>query len=615
MSLILHAVRWLGGLALRGGGRRLVVAVLLLLLGHLATPGTALALRGLTDEALAGHGGAAIAAALATAGLLLAELMCGHFAHLSYFEVGERMESRLHRELAEVANGVPGLAHADRPEFADTVTLVRDELAGTRAALEALLNFLGLAVQAVVTTLLLASVDPYLLLLPPAAVLPVLLGRRAQALTEAAREATAERVRYGHHLLGLATSVGSVTELRLLGGGPELVREHAETWRGTSRVLVRAEAKAAALRALGQLCFAALYGGAVLLVVARAVEGAAGVGDVVLVIALAVQVATQVSGAVAQSGLLQGAGRTARRLDRLRAWSREDENPPSPAPSQRAASAQPATPAPPPTASAAALRRLEDGIRLEGVGFRYPGADRPALSGVDLLIPAGATLALVGENGAGKSTLVKLLCGLYRPTEGRILVDGTDLRELAPGEWSARIAPLFQDFARVELLLRESVGIGAVDAQAEDAPVRAALAAAGAEGVLDSVPGGLDGLLGRGYGDGAELSGGQWQSLGLARCLIRRDPLLMVLDEPAAALDAAAEYRLFRGFDRTAGPAARTRGAVTLFTSHRFSTVRRADLIVVLENGAVRERGGHAELMAQEGPYRELFELQARGYS
>ncbi|MFD8009818.1 ATP-binding cassette domain-containing protein [Streptomyces sp. NPDC059762] len=326
----------------------------------------------------------------------------------------------------------------------------------------------------------------------------------------------------------------------------------------------------------------------------------------VLVIALAVQVATQVSGAVAQSGLLQGAGRTAHRLEQLHAWSRADEDPPANAPRATAPAATPTVPAP---------RRLDHGIRLEGVGFRYPGADRPALSGVDLLIPAGATLALVGENGAGKSTLVKLLCGLYRPTEGRILVDGTDLRRLAPGEWNARVAPLFQDFARVELLLRESVGIGAVDALGEEAPVRAALAAAGADAVLDSVPGGLDGLLGRGYGDGAELSGGQWQSLGLARCLIRRDPLLMVLDEPAAALDAGAEYRLFRGFDRTAEPAARTRGAVTLFTSHRFSTVRRADLIVVLENGTVRERGGHDELMAQDGPYRELVELQARGYS
>ncbi|WP_405020313.1 ABC transporter ATP-binding protein/permease [Kitasatospora sp. NBC_00070] len=604
MSLVLLAARRLGGLALRRGGRRLAVAAGLLLLGHLATPGIALALRRLTDEALAGHGGAATVAAAVAAALLLAELMLGHFAHLSYFEVGEEVESRLHRELAEVSNGVPGLAHADRPRFADTVTLVRNELGRVRAALEALLQFLGLAVQAVLTTVLLGSVSPWLALLPLAAVAPVWLGRRAQELSEAAREATAERTRFGHHLLGLATTARSVTELRLLGGGPELIRQYTATWQAASGALTRAEAKAAGLRALGQLCFAAAYGGAVLLVVARAATGASGVGDVVLVIALAVQVAVQVSSAVGQFGVVQGAGRTAERLEQLRRWSRAEHGEP-------AAAADPV----PGRQAGAAPARLRQGIRLENVGFRYPGSDRPALSGVDLLIPAGATVALVGENGAGKSTLVKLLCGLYRPTEGRILVDGTDLRDLTPAAWSAKVAPLFQDFARLELLLRESVGVGAVDTVDEDAPVRVALAAAGAESVLASVPDGLAGLLGRGYGDGAELSGGQWQLLGLARCLIRRDPLLLVLDEPAAALDAAAEHALFNRFDRTAGAAAREHGAVVLFTSHRFSTVRQAELIVVLEHGSVRECGGHAELMAQDGPYRELYELQARAYS
>ncbi|MFG3049556.1 ATP-binding cassette domain-containing protein [Kitasatospora sp. NPDC048239] len=600
MSLMLRAARLLGGLALRHGRRRLVVSAVLLLLGYLATPGIAVALRRLTDESLAGHGGAATVAALAAAGLLLAELMLGHFAHLSYFELGEQLEARLHRELCAVSNGVPGLAHADRPRFADTVTLVRDELARVRAALEALLQFLGLALQTVVTTVLLGSVNAWLALLPLAAVLPVRLGRRAQELSDAAREASAERTRLGQHLLALATTAQPVMELRLLGGGRELVRHYTANWRSVSRTLARAEARAAALRAAGQLCFALAYGGAVLTVVAQAATGTSAVGDLVLVIALAVQVAVQVSGVVGLFGVLQGAGRTAERLDRLRSWSEEGD-----------AEAAPARPGP----ALPAPARLERGIRLEGVGFGYPGSDRPALRGIDLLIPAGATVALVGENGAGKSTLVKLLCGLYRPTEGRILVDGTDLHELSPAEWSAKVAPLFQDFARLELLLRESVGVGAADLMAEDAAVLAAISSAGADRALAAVPDGLNGLLGRAYGDGAELSGGQWQSLGLARCLIRRDPLLLVLDEPAAALDAAAEHALFRRFDHTAELAAREHGAIVLFTSHRFSTVRQADLIVVLEDGAVRESGGHTELMEQHGPYRELFELQARAYN
>ena len=595
MNLTLRAARLLGALALRHGGRRLVISAVLLLLGYLATPGIALSLRRLTDEALARNGGAAAAAAVAVASLLLAELMLSHFAHLYYFELGEQLETRLHRELCEVSNGVPGLAHADRPQFADEVTLVRDELFRVRAALEALLQVLGLTLQTTVTTVLLGLVNPWLMLLPLVAVIPVRLGRRAQEVSDVAREQAAERTRLGQHLLTLATSVQPVMELRLSGGAQELVRHYTANWASVSRTLARAEAKASALRAAGQVCFAAAYGGAVLTVAAQAADGVSGIGDVVLVIALAVQVAVQISGVVGLFGTLQGAGRTAERLDRLRDQAAD----------RGAVAAGPARPGP---------GRLIDGIRLEGVGFRYPGSDRPVLSKVDLLIPAGSTVALVGENGAGKSTLVKLLCGLYQPTEGRILVDGTDLRELSPADWHARIAPLFQDFARLELLLRESVGVGAVDLMGDDESVLAALSAARGESALKAVPGGLDGLLGRGYGDGAELSGGQWQTLGLARCLIRRDPLLLLLDEPAAALDPAAEHALFQRFDRTAELEARENGAIVLYTSHRFSTVRQADLIVVLEDGAVRESGSHGELMARDGLYGELFELQARAY-
>ncbi|MFJ6610138.1 ATP-binding cassette domain-containing protein [Streptomyces sp. NPDC091289] len=595
MTLTLRAARLLGGLALRHGGRRLVIAALLLLLGYLATPGIALCLRLLTDEALAGHAAAASAAAVAVASLLLAELMLSHFAHLYYFEVGEQLETRLHRELCEVSNGVPGLAHADRPRFANGTTLVRDELFRVRAALEALLQVVGLTLQTTVTTLLLGSVNPWLMLLPLVAVIPVWLGRRAQEVSDGARELSAERTRLGQHLLTLATSAQPVMELRLSGGAQALIHRYRANWAAISRTLTRAEAKASALRAAGQVCFAGAYGGAVLTVAAQAADGSSGIGDVVLVIALAIQVAVQVSGAVGLFGVLQGAGRTAERLDRLRDWAGGDDAKPT----------GPARPGP---------DRLRDGIRLDGVGFRYPGSDRAVLHQVNLSIPAGSTVALVGENGAGKSTLVKLLCGLYRPTEGRILVDGTDLRELSPSDWHARVAPLFQDFARLELLVRESVGVGAVDVMGDDDAVLAALAAARGESVLEKVPGGLDGLLGRGYGDGAELSGGQWQTLGLARCLIRRDPLLLLLDEPAAALDPAAEHALFQRFERNAESASRENGAIVMFTSHRFSTVRQADLIVVLEDGAVRESGSHSELMEQDGLYSELFELQARAY-
>ncbi len=258
--------------------------------------------------------------------------------------------------------------------------------------------------------------------------------------------------------------------------------------------------------------------------------------------------------------------------------------------------------------------RLTEGIRLENVGFSYPGSDRPVLRGIDFTIPAGGTLALVGENGAGKSTLVKLLCGLYQPTEGRILVDGTDLRDLPPERWNTKVAPLFQDFARLELLVRENVGIGAVGSIGDDEALGAAMDLAGARGTLDRIEGGLDGLLGRGYGDGAELSGGQWQSLGLARSLVRESPLLLMFDEPASALDATAEHAVFERFGDAAMRARHGAGAVTLFVSHRFSTVRMAERIVVLGDGRVQESGSHEELMERRGVYAELFDLQARVY-
>ncbi|MGF1431308.1 ABC transporter ATP-binding protein [Kitasatospora sp. LaBMicrA B282] len=580
-------------MARQGGRGRLAGSILLLLLGYLATPGIALVLRRLTDAALAGHAGTAGTLALGAVALLLAELMFGHFAHLLYFELGELAEATLQEELLTLANGTHGLENHDSPEFADTLVLVREDLPKTRSALEALLQLGGLTVQTLITTVILGTLNPWMALLPLAAVPPVVLGRRAQDLVERAKERAAPQIRLSRHLLTLATSAASVKELRLCGTETELLERHRAGWDATTATLQRAHLRAAVLRAAGQTVFAAAYGGVILLILWQAVHGRAGLGDVVLVITLAVQVSVQVASALGLLTVLQGAGRIAERMADLRRWS--------------AGMLRPGGERPAPAV-------LREGIRFENVGFGYPGSGTKVLDGVDLFLPAGRTVALVGENGAGKSTMVKLLCGLYQPTEGRILVDGVDLRDLSAEQWSRRIAPLFQDFARLELLLRENVGVGAVASIEDDAVLTAALARAGAERIVARVPGGLDGLLGRGYGDGAELSGGQWQTLGLARCLVRPEPLLMLLDEPAAALDAAAESNVFERFGDSAGRAARERGAVTLFVSHRFSTVRMADLIVVLENGRVLESGSHAELMANDLTYRELFDLQARAY-
>ena len=248
-------------------------------------------------------------------------------------------------------------------------------------------------------------------------------------------------------------------------------------------------------------------------------------------------------------------------------------------------------------APAPAPVRLHRGLNLEGVSFTYPGTARPVLEGVTLDLPAGGTVALVGENGAGKTTLVKLLCGLYTPTRGRVLVDGIDLRRLDPAAWRTRTAAGFQDYARFMLLARELIGVG--DLRAVDDPAAAAaLERAAATDVLAQLAAGLETQLGRyfrpGVGQAAAaalvLSDGQWQKLALGRALMRPAPLLLVLDEPTASLDAPSEHALFERFAGAARRTAAATGGVTVLVSHRFATVRMADRIVVLDAGAASAR-------------------------
>jgi ATP-binding cassette subfamily B protein len=242
------------------------------------------------------------------------------------------------------------------------------------------------------------------------------------------------------------------------------------------------------------------------------------------------------------------------------------------------------------------------------VGFRYPGAEGWALRHVSLFIPRGQSLALVGQNGAGKTTFIKLLTRLYEPTEGRILLDGKDLRAWDEATLRRRIGVIFQDFNQYQFRFRENVGFGSVE-QMEDAQrLERAVGRGGADEVLRTLPAGLETPLGRWFKEGTELSGGQWQKVALARAFMREEADILVLDEPTAALDAEAEHAIFERFRQLA------RGRTTLLISHRFSTVRRADRIVVIEQGKIVEQGTHEELMAVGGRYAHLFTLQAKGY-
>ncbi len=254
-----------------------------------------------------------------------------------------------------------------------------------------------------------------------------------------------------------------------------------------------------------------------------------------------------------------------------------------------------------------APRPIRSGFEFRDVCFRYPGSDRLVLKNLNLRIGAGERIAIVGENGQGKTTLVKLMSRLYEPTHGRILLDGVDLREYDLEDLHREIAVIFQDFMRYDMTARENIVVGNVGEARNEARLRLAARKSGAEELIARFPDGLDQMLGRRFEEGVDLSGGEWQKFAMARAYVR-DAQILILDEPTAALDAIAEYEVFQHF------AELTSGKIAVLISHRFSTVRMSDRIVVLEGGAIREQGTHQQLVASGGRYASMFELQAASY-
>jgi ATP-binding cassette subfamily B protein len=408
------------------------------------------------------------------------------------------------------------------------------------------------------------------------------------AVERTAQERGAQSSRLARHLFTIATTAAPGKEVRVAAIGAQLVTGRRAAWERWYGPVASARWASALWHSLAWAVFGLAYVAAVVFVSSRA---GAQASDVLLVLAAGARLSSYIGATVGEIGFLRGFWMDgSRRL----AWL-EDY-----AASLLASADQPAPAV------------LHHGVRLDHVSFAYPGTSRVVLDDVSLTLPAGTVVAIVGENGAGKTTLVKLIAKMYEPSSGSIYLDDTPLARVPAGEWRTRLAGAFQDFFRFEFRARHTVGLGDV-ARMDDGPsVVAAVDRAGAGDVVTRLASGLDTQLGPTWPGGVDLSFGQWQKLALARGFMRDAPLLLILDEPTAALDAETEHALF---ERYAAAAKETvTGRITLLVSHRFSTVRMAGLIVVLDGARLVEVGTHEELMAKRGQYSELYGIQAAAY-
>lgn len=568
-------------------------ASLLTLLNALSLPLTAVCLRWLVEAASTGDAPKTTWAALATASCAVAALTFGQFAHVFAFELSDATMLRFQRQLIALINGSDTMTHQDTPEFADRLQVLRQEVTSTGwQSPSSLLGIVGLLVTSATTLVVLMSLSPWFLCLPFFALPSLWLTRKAEALRASAKLEAAESDRLASHLFKLATEPRSVMEIRVSNLGPLVRGRHSSAWRNASKLLARGELKAGLLDLSGQGCFAFAYVSAVLYALNGAIADVYSIGDVVLTLSLAVQVNHQVAAGASSSRQMARLTKLLAELDWL---------------STLVSSRRGNSPEPPPHA-------LREGIRLTNVSFTYPGASRPALRNVDLFLPKGSTVAIVGENGSGKSTLVKLLAGLYRPTMGKIEIDGTDLANVEPIAWHLRLAAGFQDFLKPEFEARTVVGMG--DLPNVDAPtaVTRGLERAGCSDVMSSFAQGDRTALGLSHNNGANPSHGQWQSLALGRAMMRTGPLLLLLDEPTSALDPHREHALFVHYAKNAQRVANVNSGITVLVTHRFSTVQSADQIVVLEGGRVSEVGAHEELLKSTQRYSQLYALQSSAF-
>lgn len=535
--------------------------------------------------------------ALVLAGVVGAALP--HTGHYLRAELDRRCGLLSQDRLLRAVDGFVGLGRFEDPRFLDRLRLAQqngqltcgDLVDGGLGVLRGALTVVGFAATLVVLSPVLAAV--VLLGGVPTVVAEVVLSRRRARTYWTIGPAQRRELFYSQ----LLTTVGAAKEMRLFGAGRYL-RQRVLADRRTANAAIRAVDRGAALVQTGLALLTSLIAGAGLLwATAAARRGQLSVGDVVIFVAAAAGV---------QGALAAMATDVARAHYALQMFGHFED----------VTTAGPDLPAPVPPRPVPPLR---NGVELRDVWFRYADDHPWVLRGVDLFIPYGSAVALVGRNGSGKSTLVKLLCRFYDPTRGAILWDGVDLRELDPVGLRRRIGAVFQDYVEYDLTVAENIALSDPDARDDRRRIRTAAEQSGVHPAVEQLPLGYDTLLSRTFapdsdteaGDGETgvmLSGGQWQRLALARSLFRTGRDLAILDEPSAGLDAEAEDEVHRTLR------SHLVATTSLLISHRLNAVRQADLVAVLDQGQIIEQGRHSELLAAGGEYARLFTLQATGY-
>jgi len=594
----LRYIRRTLGLVWRSSPSLTTAVTFLVVVGAAISPSIAWAGKKIVDNVIAGSRDGTILWVGIELGLVATQALVSRGLAYVRSTLGSRLGIDVNVMILERATQL-GLKHFEDPEFYDRLTRARREASSRPLSLvlevfnliQNLLTLMGYAA-------LLLSFSGWVVLVLMVATIPATIAElkysKAGFRLRNWRSPDSRRLLYMEHVLA---NDGHAKEMKLFGLGPLFLgryRELAEKFHQEDTVLARKRTFIVYFLSLIATC--AFYGAYGLMAIGAAMKTLT-LGNMTLYV-MAFR-----SGQSSFHSILSGITYIyEHNLYMSNLYSYLDEE---------------VSPAPPPKPLNGASKveapevLTEEGIRLENVSFRYPGMekdDKWVLRNIDLFVPRGKSIALVGQNGAGKTTLVKLVTGLYEPTEGRVLLDGKDVKDWDKDALLARFGVVFQDFNRYQLKVRENVGFGSVEHLDDQPRIERAVDRGGAEPVIGGLSAGIDTQLGRWFDDGSELSGGQWQKIALARGFMREQADILVLDEPTAALDAEAEHAVFTRFKELA------EGRTTLIISHRFPTVRMADRILVLENGHVIEDGTHAEPLAQKKTYARLHNLQAEGY-